>query len=91
MFVKVIQRHIEKGDGIISVGKWMNEVTYDTVKAELEPLPPDEGCDNGRMLLTLDIGKGEPERIYFPWEANNIRTEVYYMNDQGKTIERYVY
>ncbi len=92
MFVKIMWFNVKKGDDqTIIYSHVIKEKTHDVLSAELESAPPEEGKKVGQMILTLDKRAPEKEVIYFPWESPDKVTEVYYMNNEGKTIERYVY
>uniref|UniRef100_A0A6M3LH66 Uncharacterized protein n=1 Tax=viral metagenome TaxID=1070528 RepID=A0A6M3LH66_9ZZZZ len=92
MLVKIMYFNVKKAeDATVIYSSAIREKTYDVTSAELSSVPPEEGEEIGRMMLAMDVGKAEEEVECFPWESPDTVTEVYYMNDKGKTIERYVY
>lgn len=91
MFVKVRKFNVRKGeDGTVIYGDLLEDTVYNPLSAKLESVPPEEGKDIGEMSLLMDFGRVS-RVLHFPWEDKEFVTEVYYMNENGKTVERYVY
>jgi len=83
---------VSKGNGKeIVYDRCLNQILYDCESAELDSCLPDANMRTGNMRLSLDVGNPDPKEIYFPWDQDDEITEVYYMNNEGKTIERFVY
>lgn len=97
MYVKIRWNKVKKKeDGTIIYCDLKSEIIYDARKVEMEVCPPEKKEMTtkgmvGRMRLLIDIGTPEQEEIFFPWEQPNEVVEVYFMNEKGKTIDRYVY
>lgn len=92
MYVKVMRWKVTKGEHrTVIYDECTEQIMYEVKSAELQTCPPDENMETGNMRLVLDVGEPDPKLVYFPWEAPDALTEVYYMNNEGKTIERFVY
>ncbi len=92
MFVKIKVWNVKKTEAMgVIYGDLERETLYDAVSIDSVPIPPDEGEKTGRMLFTLKLSNGVEEHIYVPWEDDNKVVEIYCENNQGKTIDTYIY
>jgi len=99
MFVKIKTWNVDKGEDDTNIYKdLIQETLYDAVSIDSVSVPPDperkttaEGSMIGKMLFTLKLNSGIEEVIYVLWKDEKKVIEIYCMNNQGKTIDRYVY
>lgn len=54
-------------------------------------LPEPPKTEVKEMMFLLDSGLQTERTIFVPCNNESVQTEIYYMNNQGKTIERYQY
>jgi len=92
MFVKIMYWNVRKGkDKTVIYGDLIREAIFNPISVLLESQPPCKSDEDiGSMLLTMVFDKTE-KIICFPWETNDKVTEIYYMNENGKTIDKYIY
>ena len=93
MFIKIKNWKVRKGeDGTIIYNDLLDESLHDVEKAVIAPLH--EGLEDKDIVTHMNletVSKGVTECITFPCEQDERVTEIFFMNDQGKTIDRYVY
>lgn len=81
------------------IGKRNEDKTfiYDTLDREVVcdcvrySIGPDEKEYPKEIFLVIDIGEQDERTFWFPIESETICTEVYVMNNDGKTIDKYIY
>lgn len=82
MFVKIITTEEEIGV----------ERFFDCKRASLIPHKSSSKASNiDEIVLIMDVGNQDERIINIPYNRNDVKTEVYYMNNEGKTIQRYQY
>ena len=104
MFVKIIYWEVEKDENkVVTKRDWKIEHVYDCNHASIFPSVPDgeKGIKDQKpkyrteMNLVLEFNKDGPDgyerTITFPTESDTQVVDIFYMNNHGKTIERYVY
>jgi hypothetical protein len=86
MFVKIREF---KGNNLVG------QITYDCKRASLREITPEPPLEDvAEMALILDVGEQDERTIITPCNRDNDSketTEIYYMNDNGKTIDKYIY
>lgn len=93
MFVKLKNWNVKKGnDGTIIYQELTDESLHDVEKAFISP-NTESGYDEEPIThMCLEMySRGIRDIISFPIEQSNHVTEIYFMNSEGKTIDRYIY
>ena len=92
MFVK-IRYLIRSQDQLEAPWSTERETIYDCMRASIgNELPEHPKAVAEKAVLVLDVGKQDERTvdILFP-VTDGQRTEIYYMNNEGKTIDKYIY
>ena len=92
MFVKIKYFNVKKGnDKTVIYNDLNHEILYDCKRFSIGQAQEVDSNSPIMMLLTLDVGEQDERIIKFPAEQDREVTEIYIMNDIGKTIDRYIY
>ena len=94
MFVKIRYWNVKrKTEGGVPVTRELNrEATYDCVKISVGPeIPEPPNVDVTRIILIMDVGEQDERILDIPVNSPTEETEIYLMNDEGKTIDKYIY
>lgn len=92
MFVKIKYFTVRKGkDKTVIYNNLDREICYDCTRFSIGPEIPEPGKDVENIILTVDVGRQDERTIEFPCEQETEITEIYIMNDRGKTIDKYIY
>ena len=97
MFVKIRYTDVKKDENkVVIKNEMVAEHVYDCNHYSLFPIkPPGENADVVEMNLTIEFNKSGPvgfdRTISFPCGSDTEITEIYVMNEHGKTIDRIIY
>jgi len=98
MFVKIRYLKIRRDVGITSEHPYFTdldrEIIYDCQRVSIGAIPPEPpNQDVEEMDLIMDVGGQDERTIVFPVNVDDPKEEVeiYIMNNNGKTVERYIY
>ncbi len=91
MFVKVIRWKVVRNEKEILERDWTMEKVYDCESASISPqMITGEGGEQ-LMDLVLLFSDGRNAVESFPVMGDKTAVSIFYMNSQGKTVERYTY
>ena len=97
MFVKIRLLDVEKDEnGVVIRNEMVAEHIYDCNHYSLFPSKPLKGSEDViEMNLCLEFNMSGPSgwdrNISFPCESDTQVTEIFVMNEYGKTIDRIIY